>query len=484
MLERIKNFFAGKSPKDSSPEEAADQAVARSLWDFREKPSSRLAPMPASLGIWELAWPTILAALMHTVVRWVDIKMVGDLGMEAIAGVTAGGQIYWVVQAVVMALTMGTVALVARAFGSNDMSLADRVLRQSILMGTVFGLVSWLAFLPWLTPAIALLGMEDAVVTMGADYTFWLLVGNIPFTLTFVFGAALRAAGDSRTPLYVGVVSNVINIFLNWVLIYGNLGAPALGVVGAGIASSAAMFIQLVVFLYMWRNSMLVIKPKSLSLKLDFDLWKRILKIGYPASIEGFIFQAGLLAFMGLMATFGTAEFTAYQIGIQVLAMAFLPGHGFATAASTLVGQHLGADRPDLAVAAGWRSMVMAIWVMSAMGALMIAIAEPFARWFIDNDEVVALSVQFIWLLGLAQPMMAIENALGGGLRGAGDTRFPLVTVFCGLFFCRVIPAYIAVYMFDAGIQTVWSFLLLDYLLKASMMIWRFRQGKWKTIQV
>jgi putative MATE family efflux protein len=368
MLERIKNFFAGKPPKDTSPEDAADQAVARSLWDFREKPSSRLAPMPASLGIWELAWPTILAALMHTVVRWDDIKMVGDLGMEAIAGVTAGGQIYWVVQAVVMALTMGTVALVARAFGANDMSLADRVLRQSILMGTIFGLVSWLAFLPWLTPAIALLGMEDAVVTMGADYTFWLLAGNIPFTLTFVFGAALRAAGDSRTPLYVGVVSNVLNIFLNWVLIYGNLGAPALGVVGAGIASSAAMFVQLVIFLYMWRNSRLIIKPKSLSLKLDFDLWKRILKIGYPASIEGFVFQAGLLAFMGLMATFGTAEFTAYQIGIQVLAMAFLPGHGFATAASTLVGQHLGANRPDLAATAGWRSMVMAIWVMSAMG--------------------------------------------------------------------------------------------------------------------
>ena len=126
----------------------------------------------------------------------------------------------------------------------------------------------------------------------------------------------------------------------------------------------------------------------------------------------------------------------------------------------------------------------MSIGAMTVLGALLIATAEPIARWFIDNDEVVALSVQFIWLLGLAQPMMAIENAIGGGLRGAGDTRFPLVAVFCGLFFCRVIPAYIAVYMFDAGIQTVWSFLLLDYLLKASMMIWRFRQGKWKTIQV
>ena len=495
MREWLKNILSGNqtaspgqdddavtSGMDSDME--ADRAAAESLWDFREKPASRLAPMPATLGIWELAWPTILAALMHTVVRWVDIKMVGDLGMEAVAGVTAGGQIYWVIQAVAMALTMGTVALVSRAIGAKDMSLADRVLRQSIIMGTLFGLVSWLAFLPWLTPAIALLGMEKTVVDIGADYTFWLLAGNIPFTLAFVFGAALRSAGDSRTPLYVGVVSNLFNIFLNWVLIYGNLGFPAMGVAGAGIASSVAMFVQLVVFLYMWRTGKLAIKPKSLSFKFEFDVWKRILKIGYPSSIEGFLFQGGLLAFMSLMATFGTAEFTAYQVGIQVLALAFLPGHGFATASSTLVGQNLGAEDPDAAAAAGWRSMFMAMGVMGVMGALMIAISEPFARWFVDNDEVVALSVQFIWLLGMAQPMMAIENAIGGGLRGAGDTRFPLLTVFCGLFFCRVIPAYIAVYVFDAGIQVVWSFLLLDYLLKASMMIWRFRQGRWKTIKV
>ena len=335
------------------PPEEHGEAVAESLWDFREKPASRLAPMPASLGIWEIAWPTILAALMHTVVRWADIKMVGDLGVEAVAGVTAGGQIYWVVQAVAMAMTMGTVALVARAFGAKDMDLADKVLRQSILMGSIFGLVSWLAFLPFMTPAIALLGMEEEVVTLGAQYMFWLLAGNVPFTLAFIFGAALRAAGDSRTPLYIGIVGNVLNIVLNWLLIYGHWGFPALGVVGAGIASSASFAVQIVILLYMWRRQKLLIKPATRSLRVDFDMWKRILKIGYPASIEGLLFQGGLLAFMGLMATFGTAEFTAYQIGVQVLALAFLPGHGFATASATLVGQHLGAEEPDKARAAG-----------------------------------------------------------------------------------------------------------------------------------
>ena len=486
MWDWLKNLLAGRAAQTGGQDDidASSQEVAESLWDFREKPASRLAPLPQSLGIWELAWPTILAALMHTVVRWADIKMVGDLGVEAVAGVTAGGQVYWVVQAVAMALTMGVVALVARAFGAKDEELADNVMRQAVIIGTGFGLFSWLVFLPFLAPSLTLLGMEQQVVDLGADYLFWLLAGNVPFTLAFVFAAGLRAAGDSRTPLYVGIVANLLNIILNWILIYGNLGFPALGVVGAGIASSVAMFVQLIIFMVLWRGHKLKIKPISNSFKPDFDIWKRILKIGYPASIEGALFQFGLLSFMGLMANFGTEEFTAYQIGTQVLALAFLPGHGFATASATLVGQHLGAGNPGEATRAGWRSMTGCILVMGTMGAIIIAIAEPFSRWFVDNDEVVMLSVQFIWFLGLAQPLMAIENAIGGGLRGAGDTRFPLLAVFSGLFFCRVIPAHIAYYFFDAGIQVIWSFLMLDYLLKAIMMTWRFKQGRWQSIKV
>lgn len=484
MLTRLKSFFGKLAPSQATEQPMDEKEAVSSLWDFREKPASRLAPLPQSLGIWELAWPTILAALMHTVVRWADIKMVDDLGINAVAGVTAGGQVYWVVQAVAMALTMGVVALVARAFGAKDEDLADKVLRQSIIIGTGFGLFSWVVSLPWLGDALALIGMAEDVIPLGEDYLFWLLAGNVPFTLAFVFAAALRAAGDSRTPLYVGVVANVLNIFLNWVLIYGNLGMPALGVVGAGLASSISMFVQLVVFLVLWQKHRLKIKPRPNGFRVDFDIWKRILKIGYPASIEGAMFQFGMLAFMSLMNQFGTAAFTAYQIGVQVLALAFLPGHGFATASATLVGQHLGAEDPDAAARAEWRSMGMAILVMGSMGGIIIAIAEPFARWFVDDDEVAMLAVQFILFLGLAQPMMAVENALGGDLRGAGDTRFPLLAVFSGLFFGRVIPGYVAVYFFDVGIATVWSFLLLDYLIKAGLMSWRFKTGKWKTINV
>ena len=466
-----------EAPKDA-PE------FASSLLDLRDKPPEPLAPSPQALGVWELAWPTIVASAMQTLVRWVDLKMVGDLGVEAVAGVAAGGFVYWLIQSVVMAVTTGLVALIARAIGSQDSQLADATLRQGITLGCLFGMASMALALPFTDLAISIYGVNAAVVDYGSRYLWWLLLGNVPFTLTFVFGAALRAAGDSRTPLIVGVIANLLNVFLNWVLIYGRLGCPALGVVGAAIASSVAMLLQVAVFWVLWAQGRLLLRPTAQSFAPDLALWRRILRIGYPATLEGALWHAGLFGFMRIMTGYGTAEFTAYQIGAQILALSFLPGTGFATAAATLVGQHLGDGAPDLAARSGWRSLFGAIASMSLLGALVIALARPIARWFIDDHEVVELTVDFIWILGVVQPLMAVEFTVGGALRGAGDTRFPLATVFVGLFICRLIPALVAAYVFQAPIQLIWCALILDYSVKAVMLIARFRRGAWKRARV
>jgi putative MATE family efflux protein len=458
--------------------------VASELLDLREKPPEPLAPSPQALGVWELAWPTIAAMLTQTLVRWADVKMVGSLGREAVAAVTGGGHVYWFLQTVVMAVTTGLVALLARAVGARNQRLADATLRQGIVLGTVFGLATMVAGFPLRFVAIEIYGVEEAVVQYGATYLVWLLAGNVPFTLGFVFATALRAAGDSRTPLVVGILTNVLNVFLNWVLIYGNLGAPPLGVAGAGIASSLAMLFQLVVFWYLWGTSRLGLRPGGATFAPDVGLWRRILKVGYPATLEGALWHVGLVLFMRLMSRYGTAEFAAYNIGAQILALSFLPGVGFAVAASTLVGQHLGDQQPERAARSGWRSLAGGIIALSLNGVLIIAFAEPIAGWFIDDAEVVALTVDFIWILGIAQPLMAVEFVMGGALRGAGDTRYPLGVVFVGLFVCRLIPATLAAITFHAPIQIVWSALFLDYATKATLLILRFAKGAWKEIEV
>ncbi|MFQ5699883.1 MAG: MATE family efflux transporter [Myxococcota bacterium] len=464
-------------PEDDSPE------LASSLLDLRDKPPAPLAPSPQALGVWELAWPTIAAAMLQTLVRWADIKMVGALGREAVAAVAAGGQVYWFLQSTVMAVTIGLVAIMARAIGARDTRGADAVLRQGILLGTLFGAVT-MAAMPWASSMISMYGVEESVVAYGGDYVFWLLAGNIPFTLTFVFGAALRAAGDARSPLAVGAVANALNVALNWLLIGGHLGFPRLGVSGAAIASSASMVFQVVVFWALWRSRRLVLRPELRDFRPDLALWRRILRIGYPATLEGALWNLGLLGFMRLMSDYGTAEFAAYNIGAQILAISFLPGNGFATAASTLVGQHLGDRRPDRAARSGWRSLAGSIVSMSALGALTIGLARPIARFFISDAQVVDLTVDFIWILGAVQPLMAVEFTLGGALRGAGDTRFPLVVVFVGLFLCRLLPASLAALWLHTPIQVVWSALVLDYAVKAILLIWRFRRGRWRSLRV
>lgn len=471
-------------PPDETSASEDRPELASDLLDLRDKPPEPLAPSPQALGVWELAWPTIVAGGMQTLVRWVDLKMVGDLGVEAVAGVAAGGHVYWLIQSVVMAVTTGLVALVARAFGSRDAHLADTALRQGITLGALFGLLSLLAALPFTAWAIAIYGVDQGVIDYGSEYLAWLLVGNVPFTLTFVFGAALRAAGDVRTPLYIGVVANLLNVFLNWVLIYGNLGAPALGVTGAALASSGAMLFQVIVFWMLWKRSRLLMRPTAATFAPDPVMWRRLLRIGYPAALEGALWHFGLLGFLRVVSIYGTEAFTAYQIGAQILSLAFLPGTGFAMAASTLVGQHLGDRQPDRAASSAWRSLRFSVLSMTLLGAILIAVSEPLARWFLDEPGVAHLTAQFIWVLGAVQPLMAIEFTIGGALRGAGDTRFPLVTIFLGLVICRVIPAAILAYVFHAPVQVVWCALILDYFVKGILLIWRFRAGKWRTIEV
>jgi putative MATE family efflux protein len=242
--------------------------------------------------------------------------------------------------------------------------------------------------------------------------------------------------------------------------------------------------LQLAVFFWLWRARLLALEPTARSFRPDLALWRRILRIGWPATVEGGVWHLGLLVFMRLMSRYGTAEFAAYNIGAQILSLSFLPGHGFATAAATLVGQHLGDGEPARAARSGWRSLAASILSMLALGALIVAWAEPLARWFIDDDDVVALTVDFIWILFAVQPLLAVEFTLGGALRGAGDTRFPLACVFFGLFVCRLVPATLAALVFEAPIQVVWSALVLDYAIKAILLGVRFRRGRWQTLEV
>jgi Na+-driven multidrug efflux pump len=208
---------------------------------------------------------------------------------------------------------------------------------------------------------------------------------------------------------------------------------------------------------------------------------RRLVNIGYPAGLEQLVWQGGFIAFLWIVSLYGTAPYAAYGIGVSLLAFSFLIGWGFSIAASTLVGQHLGAGDPDGAMRSGWRAARLSVISMLVFGLAIIAGAWPLARWMIDDPEVVRLTVVFIYVLGGLQPLMAMEFALTGSLRGAGDTRFPLLTVLSGLIFVRCVLAGIFAWL-DFSVEWIFYALIADYIVKATMLTLRFRGGRWKAV--
>jgi MATE family, multidrug efflux pump len=329
-------------------------------------------------------------------------------------------------------------------------------------------------------PLASVFRLEPQTIDLASDFIRWLAPFQIAFAVHFALGSALRAAGDTRTPLWVGALTNAVNVALVYGFVNGRLGMPKLGVAGAAVASGLAFTVGALVFVLLWWRGALVLRvgPSGVWERARV---RRIVEIGYPAAVEQLVFQSGFLGFLWIVSLYGTAPYAAYGIGVTILAFSFLVGFGFQIASSTLVGQYLGAGDPEGAARSGWRALRGAIAAQTAFGLVIIATARPLARFMIDDPEVVRLTVVFIYILGSVQPLMAIEAALGGALRGSGDTRFPLFAVFCGLIGARVT---LAAFFAWRGFSVEWIFaaLIADYVVKAILLTRRYRSGRWKHV--
>jgi putative MATE family efflux protein len=433
-------------------------------------------------SILQLAWPAVLGNLAYSLVSVVDIKIVGSLGASAVAAVTTGNRIFFVVQAFLIALTAGTTALVARAWGAGDRDEADRVTKASLALSVGIALTLTVPSVVFADELAGIFKLDPEAVSQAASFIRVLSCFNVAFAVAMVLGAAVRAAGDTLTPLWIGLVTNVVNVFLVYGLVYGRFGFPALGVQGAAIASGCAFGVGGLISLVMWWRGWLRVGVGPGG-SLRAARIRQLVKIGYPAGLEQAVMQLGFIVFLKIVSTYGTEPYAAYGIGVTLLSFSFVVGFGFSIAASTHVGQQLGAGNPEGAARSGWRAVRLSVASMTVLGGAIILGARPLAEFMIDDPEVVRLTVVFIYILGAVQPLMAFEFTLGGALRGAGDTRFPLLTTLTGFVFVRATLAGLFVL---AGLSVEWVFaaLIADWIVKACMLTWRFRSGRWKTIQV
>ena len=432
------------------------------------------------MGVWKLAWPSIITNLFYATSSIVAIKVVGGLGPDAIAAAVTGQRVTFILQAVLTGVLAGSTALIARHWGAKDKHEAGVFLTRTVQLVIFLSIIS--AFLVWqyAEPLVRFFGLKNQALILSSEY----LKAIAPFYVAFGCGmgliTALRAVGDVKTPLFIGVIMNLFAIFFMLVFVNGWLGFPKYGVLGAALGNGLSFVIGAALLIVFWLSNQLVVKYSSI-FNLDFIRVIEIFKVGLPAALEQVIFQIGITAFLILVAYYGTEAYAAYGIGVQILSFSFVIGFGFSIAGATLVGQHLGAQNKDQAKRAGWGAMRLSIISMTFFGIVIVAFAEPLARFMIDNDEVVRLTVIFIWLLGSMQPLMAIEFSLGGALRGAGDTKTPLVITLTCLLFIRVFLA-VVFFLLDASIEIIFSTLLADYIVKGFLYVSRFKSGRWMNV--
>jgi putative MATE family efflux protein len=421
---------------------------------------------------------------LQSLVGVVDFIFVASLGTQAIAGVGVAVQIQFLSFGLMESVITGTVALIAREMGRGSPGEAARVLRTALAMAAGLGALLMLA-IPASESLVRWMGVAPEVVSLGSRCLRILLAFSIPVSVGGTLAMGLRGAGDVRTPLAIGIVTNLVNVVACWALIFGRLGAPKLGAEGSVWASGISFLTGALLMLWLWQRGTLVLPAVPWRGGAAPGMARRLLRIGIPTAIERAYFQLGLLLFLRIVADFGTEPISAYLIGVRILAFCFVPGFGFASAAATLVGQNLGAGRPGEAARSGWRATAGAMLVMSSVGLAIILMARPLAGSFgAVGAETVRLAVVFIYILGAAQPLMAIEFTLAGALRGAGDTRFPLFALLTGLLVFRLGAAHFLARPIFGTVTAVWSCLLADYLVKAILLSWRFRSGRWKTVRV
>lgn len=438
---------------------------------------------PLAKKVLRVAWPVVLTNLLQSLALTVDLIFVGRLGSTALAATGVATQVFYVGMTLASGLAAGATALVARGYGAGDRDEADRATTVALVLALAVSLPLLLVTFLFDAPLLRLLGAGEDIVEPGALVLRILAFGLPGNMLVLAATGALQGAGDTRPALLVGVGVNVVNLVLDWLLIFGNLGAPQMGLAGAAVATSVSFTAGGVAFLVLLARGRRPVRLRA-RVRNAADMARRVARIGAPAALEQLVLSLGFTAYLILILRFGADALAAHQIGLRVQSFAFMPGFGFAAAAAALVGQGLGRGDPEEAEANGWMAIGLGLAVMLALSIPMFLLAEPLARLFTQDPAALALGVTWIHVLVFAMPAIAFYFSGAGALRGAGDTRFPLVVSFAGLWLLRLPVAWVLGITLGYGMYGVWAGYMVEYYVRALVTTVRFRRGRWKTLKV
>ena len=451
----------------------------------------RVIDRDAAAVILTLAWPTMLESLMDTAVQYVDTAMVGSLGTAATAAVGCTSTVGWLVGSSVSALGIGFLSYIAKALGAKDRESARRAAAQAVTVTAVVGLLFTVLTMA-LAGYVPVWMKADESIRKTASVYFTILYAPMLFrSAKIIFGTLLRAAGDTKTPMRVGIGMNLINVVLNFFLIYSSrplwkLGGrqiyiygAGLGVVGAALASAISfVFGGIVIGRALWRHE--TISPRGHSYKPDGEILKPCLKVALPNMLQRFCTSLGYVVFASMINSLGELSTAAHTVANTVESAFYIPGYGMQAAAATLTGNCIGAkDRARLKkLTANIERLEAAMMVVS--GGLLFAFAPQMVSLFSDDPRVIALGGRVLRMVALSEPFYGVSVVTEGMLQGAGITKTPFLFNLLCMWGIRIVGTYICIHVFALGLISAWGCMIGNnmMLLVLFRIYWRRRRER------
>ena len=451
-------------------------AVRGSPIDYTTAPVGRAVVM--------LAVPMVIEMAMESIFVVADVFWVAHLGADAVATVGLTESMLTLIYTVALGLSIGATALVARRIGEHDPEGAARVAGQSVLLGiAVAAAIAATAapLAPWL---LGVMGASPDVIRSGSGFTRIMLGGNITIVLLFLLNAVFRGSGDAAIAMRVLWLGNMLNIALGPCFIFGPGPFPELGVVGAAVATNigrgSAVVYQLVTLL----SGRSRVKVEFRHLRFDPSIMAGVLRLSASGTFQILIGTASYVGLVRILSVFGSAALAGYTIGIRIILFALLPAFGLSNAAATMVGQNLGAARPDRAERAVWTAAGYNRIFLGSVGLLFLLAAGPIASFFTTDPVVKDFAVDCLRIVSLGFVFFAFGGVLTQAFNGAGDTWTPTVINLFVFWLWEIPLAYWLSVHAGLGPRGVFIALTVAYSTLAVVSAILFRRGKWKLKKV
>lgn len=435
-------------------------------------------PIGRALGL--LAIPMMLEMAMESIFAVVDIAFVSRLGTDAIAAVGITEALITVLYGIAIGLGMGLTAMVSRRIGANDAVGAAQVTGQAIWIGALLSVAIGIAGVAYARDLLEIMGASPSVVEQGTGFTAVLLGGSVSIIYLFLLNAAFRGAGDATVALRSLWLANGINIVLDPCLIFGLGPFPEMGVTGAAVATTIGRGIGVLYQLWYLMNGRGRIKFHSRYLRFNRSLALRMVRISIGGIGQFIIATASWIAVMRIVAIYGSSAIAAYTIALRMMEFIFLPAWGLGNAAATLVGQNLGANKPDRAEKSAWKAAKYNAIFMTVTGIILIIFAEFITGLFTNEPDVLRWGTSCMQILGIGFPMYAIGMVVVQALNGAGDTTTPVVLNLICFWLVQIPAAFWLATKMSLGPNGAFIAIVVAESLLTILAAIMFRRGTWK----